>query len=176
MNLRGAVVRSASKLALLLFFRIRYYFYQIHSLGLVQLYQHVHPSVRLGATVSIVGPRDKLRIGRGTYVNGAQITVGHIGTVCIGERCAVGYRVSIKAVTHDVRRPAPDHEGRVTAIEKPISIGDRCWIGDGVFIREGVRLGDDVIVAANSVVTKSFESGSVIAGVPARKIRGAVIQ
>jgi maltose O-acetyltransferase len=96
--------------------------------------------------------------------------------VCIGERCAVGYRVSIKAVTHDVRRPAPDHEGRVTAIEKPISIGDRCWIGDGVFIREGVRLGDDVIVAANSVVTKSFESGSVIAGVPARKIRGAVIQ
>ena len=34
----------------------------------------------------------------------------------------------------------------------------------------GVQLGDDVIVGAGAVVTKSYPSGSVIAGVPAKLI------
>ena len=54
---------------------------------------------------------------------------------------------------------------------KPVSIGRNVWIGDGVCIMPGVSLGDNVIVGANAVVTKSFEEGSVIAGVPARLIK-----
>lgn len=52
----------------------------------------------------------------------------------------------------------------------PITIGKRCWIGVGAIILPGVQLGDDVIVGAGAVVTKSFPSGSVIAGVPAKVI------
>lgn len=52
----------------------------------------------------------------------------------------------------------------------PVRIGKRCWLGANAVILPGVSLGDDVIVGAGAVVTKSFPSGSVVAGVPARAI------
>jgi len=54
---------------------------------------------------------------------------------------------------------------------EPIMIGKRCWIGANATILPGVKLGDGVIVAAGSVFNKSFPSGSVIAGVPAKLIK-----
>lgn len=53
----------------------------------------------------------------------------------------------------------------------PIRIGSRCWIATNVVILPGVQLGDNVIVGAGAVVTKSFDSGCVIAGIPAKVIR-----
>jgi acetyltransferase-like isoleucine patch superfamily enzyme len=52
-----------------------------------------------------------------------------------------------------------------------VSIGRNCWIGNGAAILAGVTLGDNVVVGANSVVTKSFPSNVVIAGVPAKIIK-----
>ena len=55
--------------------------------------------------------------------------------------------------------------------EGPIKIGKNCWIGANVVILPGVNIGDNVIVGAGSVVTKSFDSGVIIAGNPAKIIR-----
>lgn len=45
-------------------------------------------------------------------------------------------------------------------------------IGYGAVLLGDIRIADDIIIGANSVVTKSFEEpGIVIAGVPAVKIR-----
>ena len=52
-----------------------------------------------------------------------------------------------------------------------VTIGDECWIGNGVHILKGVTIGIGSIVGAGSVVTKSFEAGSIIAGNPAKLIR-----
>lgn len=131
-------------------------------------------SAKLGPNVVILAPPDSISIGPGTYINDAILSASRDCPVRIGERCAIGYRVSIKAVTHDPANPAPDSTGAVTHKCAPITIGNRCWIGDNVFLREGITLGDDVIVGANSVVTKSFPNGSVVAGVPARLIRQAL--
>jgi acetyltransferase-like isoleucine patch superfamily enzyme len=49
-----------------------------------------------------------------------------------------------------------------------IKIGNRCWIGAKAIILKDVELGDYCVIAAGSVVTRSFPSGSVVAGVPAR--------
>lgn len=55
---------------------------------------------------------------------------------------------------------------------KDITIGSKCWIGMNSMILPGITLGDNTIVGAGSVVTKSFPQGNcVIAGNPARKIR-----
>lgn len=49
-----------------------------------------------------------------------------------------------------------------------IVIGNNVYVGQGVYILPGVEIGDNVIVAAASVVTKSVPSNVVIAGNPAR--------
>jgi acetyltransferase-like isoleucine patch superfamily enzyme len=54
--------------------------------------------------------------------------------------------------------------------EKPIKIGKNCWIGANAVILPRVELGDNVIVAANALVTKRFPANSIIAGNPARLI------
>ena len=53
---------------------------------------------------------------------------------------------------------------------EPINIGKRCWIGANAVILPSVQLGNDVVVGAGAVVNKSFPSGAVIAGVPAKVI------
>lgn len=55
---------------------------------------------------------------------------------------------------------------------KPVIIGDNCWLGANVTILPEVELGNHVIVAAGSVVTKSFsEDNIIIGGVPAKIIK-----
>lgn len=52
-----------------------------------------------------------------------------------------------------------------------ISIGKNCFIGANSVILYGVTLADNIIVAAGSVVTKSFhEERIIIGGNPAKKI------
>lgn len=54
---------------------------------------------------------------------------------------------------------------------KDVIIGKKCWIGMNAIILPGVKLGDNTIVGAGSVVTKSFPDGNlVIAGNPAKII------
>lgn len=134
-------------------------------------FSNIDRSATFGPNVVILAPPESISIGPNTYINDAILSASKDCPVRIGARCAIGYRVSIKAVTHDPKNPVPDETGSVSHRCAPITIGDRCWIGDNVFLREGITLGDDVIVGANSVVTKSFPSGSVVAGVPARLIR-----
>lgn len=55
---------------------------------------------------------------------------------------------------------------------KPIIIGDNCLFSIGCVILPGIELGENTVVAANSVVTKSFPEGNcVLAGVPARIVK-----
>ena len=52
-----------------------------------------------------------------------------------------------------------------------VIIGNNVWIGDKVTILSGVHIGDNVIVAANAVVTKDVPSSCVVAGVPAKIVK-----
>ncbi len=51
------------------------------------------------------------------------------------------------------------------------SIGKRCFIGLNVIIMPGVTIGDEVFVAAGSIVSKNIKSNSLVSGNPAKVIR-----
>lgn len=72
-----------------------------------------------------------------------------------------------------------DHESGRTDIPiiaqgqvvKGITIEDNCWLGAGVKIQDGVRIGRDSIIGSGAVVTKDVPAFSVATGVPARVVK-----
>lgn len=52
-----------------------------------------------------------------------------------------------------------------------IEIGNNCWLGYGSVILPGVKIGNNVTVGANTVVTRSFPDNLVLAGCPARIVK-----
>ncbi|PYL13120.1 MAG: acyltransferase [Verrucomicrobia bacterium] len=53
----------------------------------------------------------------------------------------------------------------------PVKIGDNVWIGMNAVILKGVSIGENSVVAAGSVVTKSVPPNAVVAGNPAVVVR-----
>ena len=53
--------------------------------------------------------------------------------------------------------------------QSPI-IGNNVWIGPGARIYGNIKIGNNVVIGANSVVNKTFPSNITIAGIPAKKI------
>lgn len=51
------------------------------------------------------------------------------------------------------------------------TIGDNVFIGTGAAILGDVHIGDDVMIGAGAVVLDDIESGCVVAGVPAKKVK-----
>lgn len=96
--------------------------------------------------------------------------VGATGGVYIGSNVIGGQSIRFHASNHKyedknvlIKNQGIDARG--------IRINDNCWIGAGVVFCDGVTIGEGCVIAANSVVTKSFPRNSVIAGVPAKKIK-----
>jgi acetyltransferase-like isoleucine patch superfamily enzyme len=62
----------------------------------------------------------------------------------------------------------PSQAGFSTA---PVFIGDNVWIGAKATITKGVKIGNNCVVGANSVVTCDVPANSVVVGAPARVVR-----
>ena len=108
----------------------------------------------------------RILIKKGTSI-GRDVVISSADNITIGQHCLISYRVSILDHEHKFelgKSPVGTEIGSIDEIE----IGDRCFIGSNVTILKGVILGDDCIVAANSVLTHSFPQYSVIGGVPAK--------
>ena len=53
----------------------------------------------------------------------------------------------------------------------PVIIGKRCWIGANAVVLPKVVLGDEVVVGAGAIVSRSFPDGAIVAGTPAKLIK-----
>jgi acetyltransferase-like isoleucine patch superfamily enzyme len=90
--------------------------------------------------------------------------------VYIGKETALAANVTISDIDHpyeDVDTPIEKQPLRVA----PTSIGDGCKIYNNAVILPGTTIGDHCVVGANSVVSGSFDSFSVIVGAPARTVK-----
>lgn len=87
----------------------------------------------------------------------------------IGDGSKITY--GCKFITHDggvyvLRALYSDAKGACTYGK--IILGNNVFLGNNVIILSGVKIGDNCVVGAGAVVTKSIPANSVIAGVPAR--------
>ena len=52
-----------------------------------------------------------------------------------------------------------------------VKIGSDCWIGEGVFLVGGIKIGNGAVVLAHAVVTKDVPDFAIVGGVPAKIIK-----
>lgn len=106
-----------------------------------------------------------------------RLHISAIGNIQIGDNCLVGSSVFIGDHAHGSYGDNPASDPRSAPASRPLGnqgdvrIGSNCWIGDNVTIVGPVEIGDGVVVAANSVVTKDVPPMRMVAGVPARVIK-----
>ncbi|WGQ12457.1 acyltransferase [Pedobacter gandavensis] len=98
-------------------------------------------------------------------------SIGGSGGVTIGNNTIIGQYFSCHPENHNYNDPGKLIKNQGTTRAK-ITIGENCWIGAKVTILAGVSIGDNSIIAAGAVVNKSMPANSIIAGVPARVIKG----
>ena len=108
-----------------------------------------------------------ISVGENFFANYGCIILD-VNRVTIGKNCMIAPNVALYSATHPTRA-----EERYNGVELglPITIGDNCWIGGGSIINPGVSIGNNVVVASGSVVTKSFGDNVIIGGNPARIIK-----
>ena len=106
---------------------------------------------------------EKIHIGRAAYINRATM-------IDASERIEIGAGAMIGPFCY-----ITDHDhviGSADAlVAEPTRIGERVWLGAHVTVLKGVSIGDDSVVGAGSVVTKSLPAGVIAVGNPARVIR-----
>lgn len=137
------------------------------------------PTAIRGRLYNSLGIHNRARFSFGSFFGGTNVSVGAnsyvnaqcffdaFGRVDIGRDCLIGMGVLFLTSDHEIRRPGQYGPPRGLSI----LVGDRCWIGARAIILPGVRLVDDVVVAAGAVVPHSIDAPGVYAGVPARQVR-----
>ena len=120
-------------------------------------------NVEKGATI-----RPGLKIGDNS---GIGIDAEIYGDVTIGESVMMGPEVVIYTQNHKHELSDIPFGRQGFESVKPVNIGNNVWIGRRVMFMVGSGCGNNVIVAAGSVVTKVFPSNVVIGGAPAKIIK-----
>jgi acetyltransferase-like isoleucine patch superfamily enzyme len=146
---------------------------------------------------SWVSPRSEIRscgggrivIGKNCEIHPYSMILTYGGDIYIGNNCSLnpfaivyghgGVRIGdgVRIAAHSVIIPAnhnssaqgkPLFESGFTA--HGIEIEENVWLGSGVTILDGVRIGRNCIIGAGSVVTRSIPDGVTVVGIPARAI------
>jgi acetyltransferase-like isoleucine patch superfamily enzyme len=107
-------------------------------------------------------------LGKGVaqyFANSGGCYVQGINKIYIGDYTIFAPGVKIISANHD-KKDYHSHDKSIS----PIKIGKNCWLGANSVILPGVELGDNVIVGAGAVVTKSFPDNVILGGVPAKVI------
>ncbi|MEN3324717.1 sugar O-acetyltransferase [Mariniflexile soesokkakense] len=108
-----------------------------------------------------------IKAGKNLFMN-FNCCILDVAQVTIGDNCMFGPHVQIYTATHPLEFKARN-SGKELGFS--ITIGNNVWIGGNATICPGVTLGNNVVVAAGSVVTKNFPDNVVIGGNPAKIIK-----
>lgn len=109
---------------------------------------------RFTEIVTGISLEPKAEIGAGLYI-------GHFGCIIVGSGVKMGENCNLsQGVTLGV-------DGRGENRGSP-QIGDRVFIGPGAKIFGKITIGDDAVIGANAVVSKSIAERAVAVGIPAK--------
>jgi maltose O-acetyltransferase len=138
--------------------------------------RHVHKPAWIVRTIARVRGEQSIPdlLARGLNSNGnfyaaryTEIDAQCAWAITIGDR--VTFAGDVRVIAHDAATK------RLTGytVVRPVSIGDRTYVGAGAIILPGVTIGADCVIGAGAIVTRDVPEGSVAVGNPARVVGSA---
>ena len=135
--------------------------------GAVELEDRVH---LYGDTYIQTGDGGSVRIGRDTHIQPNCQFSGYKAAIEIGCEVQIAPRCAFYPYDHGLSLEEPIFKQALTTKGK-ITIEDDAWLGFGVIVLSGVRIGKGAVVGAGSVVSSSIPDGAIAVGVPARVVK-----
>ncbi len=128
----------------------------------------IAPTARVCASVQILGP--DIVIGDDTFIGNETMLTGSKGTkIIIGKDVDISTRVTIGTGTHEIDMVGKHSAGR--GYGRDVIIEDGVWLGLGVIVMPGVRIGKKAVIGAGSNVTNDILPYCVAVGNPCRPIK-----
>lgn len=108
-----------------------------------------------------------IEVGENFYAN-YNCVILDVAKVKIGDNVMFAPNVALYTAGHPVY---PDTRNSGVEYGIGITIGNNVWLGGNVVVLPGVKIGDNAVIGAGSVVTKDVPSNVIAAGNPCRIIR-----
>lgn len=115
-----------------------------------------------GAGVTIV-------IGDRTYIQPRCQICAHKASIQIGRCVQIAAACAFYSYDHSIAAGTSIWDQPLTT-RGDIVVGDDAWLGHGVVVLSGVRIGNGAVIGAGAVVTRDIPDGAVAVGSPARII------
>lgn len=116
-----------------------------------------HIGINHNCIITTMLPKSQLMIGNNCGFSGCSITA--FKKITIGNNVRVGANCVIADGDFHL-------DDKRTPLPKPITIEDNVWIGYGVIIMKGVKIGENSIIGLHSVVTKDIPANCIAVGNP----------
>lgn len=108
-----------------------------------------------------------VHFGNGVYAN-FNLTLVDDCDIFVGDNVMFAPNITITTGTHPIH---PILRSKKAQYNLPVHIGNNVWIGAGVTILPGVKIGDNTVIGAGSVVTKDIPANVVAIGSPCKVFR-----
>ena len=108
-----------------------------------------------------------VHFGSKVYANFG-LTLVDDGNIFVGDNVMFGPNVTVATAGHPI---LPALREKALQYNADVYIGNNVWIGAGAVIVPGVRIGDDSVIGAGSVVTRDIPENVVAVGSPCRVLR-----
>lgn len=133
---------------ILIYYRISHFLYKHKRYFLARLISQI------GKFFTGIEIHPGAKIGKRLFIDhGTGIVIGETATV--GDDCTIYHGVTLGGTGKDVNKRHPD-------------IGDNVMIGCGAKILGPIKIGNNVKIGANAVVTKDVQDNSTVVGIPGK--------
>ncbi len=125
------------------------------------------------STTEMAGPNappSRLVVGAGTAINEYCNLRASGGEIRIGAKCLIAQMVTMVASNHAMEAGLAMLDQPWSAEPHSVLLGDDVWVGAGVVLLPGARIGTGAVIAAGAVVRGSVPAYEIWGGVPAHRL------